>query len=104
MIHEFVMAAALGMVVGFVITIAAIAVGRSPVLERRRWKAIWANERWLKDLQDFIGEHDRTIQSLRTWLARLSDLHGTIPHVDPFENHYLDVEDVERPSAATRGP
>lgn len=23
-------------------------------LERRRWAAIWANERWLKDLQDEI--------------------------------------------------
>lgn len=56
MILELLMAAALGMIVGFVITVAAIMVGRSPVLERRRWREIWALGKWLKDLQDFIDD------------------------------------------------
>lgn len=51
-------------------------------------------ERWRAQHERKHAEMERTIQSLRTWLARLSDLHGTAPQVRSFELHYLDEEEA----------
>lgn len=62
MVAEIVQAALLGLLVGVVIGV--IATLAKPGLERRRWKAIWENERWLKDLQDFHAKLEDRVEAL----------------------------------------
>ncbi len=64
MIHDFIFPLIAGMGIGAIIAFLSVSLGRSPVLERRRWKAIWANERWLKDLQDFIDQAFKEIKEI----------------------------------------
>ncbi len=64
MIHDFVVPLIAGMGIGAIIAFLSVSLGRSPVLERRRWKAIWANERWLKDLQDWQVKAESDLQKL----------------------------------------
>jgi hypothetical protein len=66
MIHDFIVPLIVGMGIGAIIAFLSVSLGRSPVLERRRWKAIWANERWLKDVQEWIDETIELFRILRT--------------------------------------